>query len=112
MIECEGKCVPYSLKIVPSNSSGIIACGYRGIGINLNGVHYRNYVLARVPVPLASHGDELGLVALDATLFAQLANARVLWIFTIVDEATREGVAPLEGRTASRDQQDVKLRFA
>ena len=40
VIECEGKCVPYSLKIIPFSRSRIITCNYLGIGINLYGVHY------------------------------------------------------------------------
>ena len=40
VIECEGKCVPYSLKIIPFSRSRIITCNYLGIDINLYGVHY------------------------------------------------------------------------
>ena len=104
MIESEAELVPYSLQVVPFGSCSIVSSGDCGVCIDLNSVDDRYDMLPWVSIWLASDCDELWLVAFYAAFLLEFADTCDLWILTVVNKASWEGIASLERRPTSRDQ--------
>ena len=64
-------------------------------------------MLAGVSIRFTSNADQLWLNSIHAAFFFQLTDASIGWIFSIVDESSRERVEALEWVTSPRDEKDV-----
>ena len=64
-------------------------------------------MLSGIPVWFSSNANQLWSVAGDGTFFLQLSDTCILWVFSIVHEASWESKMALEWRSASCDQKNV-----
>ena len=108
VVKCESVGVPHSLKVVPAGRGSVITCRNLCRRVNLDRIGNGNNMLSGVSVAFAMHCNQLGHPAIDGALFLQFSQDGIFGVFSVVHEASGEGVRALEGIFSSRDEQDVE----
>ena len=103
VIESEIELIPCCLQVVPFCTSGIICCNSFCSTGSINFVNDRHNMLSWVSVWSPCYCKKLAGNALHRALFLKLAQTGMLWVLSVVDKTSWEGVSPGKGRAQACD---------